>query len=73
MTMTEAAKEAEFLLSLFKSLNVLKRDKLITLKTNSESAFNYVNDNVNHSRRKHIQQRHHFIHKAYQNSKIDLE
>jgi len=73
MAMSEAAKEAKFLINLLESLHLLKRDEPITLKTDSESAHNHIKNNVNHARTKHIQRRHHFIREAYQNGEIDID
>jgi hypothetical protein len=73
MAMSEAAKEAEFLLNLLESLNLSQRNKPIILRTDSESAHNHIKNNVNHSRTKHIHRRYHFIREAYENGEIDLE
>jgi len=73
MAMTEAAKEAIFLQNLLESLNLSKRDEPILLKTDSESAYNHVKNNVNHPRTKHIQRHHRFIREVYENGEIDIE
>gem|GEM_PF-5129583 len=67
MAMTEAAKEAMFLHNLLKSLNITNSNCTIpiTLKTDSESAYDHIKNNANHARTKHIDCRHHFIRNSY--------
>ena len=72
MALTEAAKEAISLQNLLESLNITKREEPIILRTDSQSAFDHIKNNVNHSRTKHIRRRHHFIREAYSNGEVDI-
>ena len=71
MALTEAAKEAKFLRKLLSSLD-MPQTQLTLILTDSESALKHVKNNVRHSRTKHIDTRHHFIHFAYESGDVDI-
>ena len=72
--LTDAAKEAIFLLKLLASLNMDINDPTIIL-IDSESALNHVKNNVKHARTKHIDTRFHYIRSIYASSpqQVDLK
>ena len=70
--MSEAAKEVMFLRNILDFLN-FKLDRPIVINTDAKSAYDHVKNNVNHSRTKHFQRRHHFIRQAYQTGEVDIE
>jgi hypothetical protein len=72
MALSEAAKEAIFLLKLLRSLKI-KISQPIVINTDSQSALDHVKNNVKHSRTKHIDVRHHFIREACSSKHVTLE
>jgi hypothetical protein len=71
VALTEAAKEAAFLRKLLNSINLPQTNPTLIL-TDSESALKNVKNNVNHSRSKHIDTRHHYIRLAYNSGQVDI-
>ena len=71
VALTEAAKEAAFLRKLLRSLDLAQTSSTLIL-TNSESALKNIKNNVNHSRAKHIDTRHHYIRMAYNSGEVDI-
>jgi transposase InsO family protein len=71
LALTEAAKEAIFLRNLLASVNV-PQDQPTLILTDSDAALKHVKNNVNHSRTKHIDTRHHFIRHAYNTGNVDI-
>src|SRR5579859_1747535 len=71
LAMTKAAKEAMFLHNLLASLNV-PQGQLTRILTDSEATLKHVKNNVNHSRPKHIDTRHHFIRHAFNSGDVDI-
>jgi Reverse transcriptase (RNA-dependent DNA polymerase)/Integrase core domain/gag-polypeptide of LTR copia-type len=72
MALSDAAKEAIFLLKLLRSLK-FKISRPIIINTDSQSALDHVKNNVKHSRTKHIDVRHHFIRDACSSKHVTLE
>jgi hypothetical protein len=71
VALTEAAKEAAFLRKLLRSMDLVQTSPTLIL-TDSESALKNVKNNVNHSRAKHIDTRHHYIRMAYNTGEVDI-
>src|SRR5271169_784335 len=72
MALSEAAKEAIFLIKLLHSLK-LDAHPPVLIKTDSESALDHVKNNVKHARTKHIDIRHHFIRNACSDNQVTLQ
>ena len=72
MALSDAAKEAIFLLKLLRSLKV-DISRPIIINTDSQSALDHVKNNVKHSRTKHIDVRHHFIRDACSSKHVTLD
>ncbi|TMC16799.1 MAG: hypothetical protein E6J34_19505, partial [Chloroflexi bacterium] len=72
MALSEAAKEAIFLLKLLRSLK-FDANQPVLIKTDSESALDHVKNNVKHARTKHIDIRHHFIRSACSDGHVTLQ
>src|SRR5579859_4660623 len=68
VALTKAAKEATFLRKLLRSMDLAQTSPTLIL-TDSESALKNIKNNVNHSRAKHIDKCHHYIHMAYNSGK----
>lgn len=71
LALTEAAKIALFLRNLLASINIPQEQPTLIL-TDSDAALKHVKNNVNHSRTKHIDTRHHFIRHAYLSGDVDI-
>jgi hypothetical protein len=71
VALTEAAKEAAFLCKLLRSMDLAQTSPTLIL-TDSESALKNIKNNVNHSRAKHIDTRHHYIRMAYNSGEVDI-
>jgi hypothetical protein len=71
VALTEAAKEAAFLRKLLKSLDLAQTAPTLIL-TDSESALRNIKNNINHTRAKHIDTRHHYIRMAYNAGEVDI-
>ena len=71
LALTEAAKEAIFLRQLLSSINIPQKQPTLIL-TDSDAALKHVKNNVNHSRSKHIDTRHHFIRHAFNSGDVDI-
>src|SRR5271154_4100671 len=71
LALTEAAKIALFLRNLLASINIPQEQPTLIL-TDSDAAPKHVKNNVNHSRTKHIDTRHHFIRHAYLSGDVDI-
>jgi hypothetical protein len=72
MALSDAAKEAIFLLKLLRSLKISVEPPIV-IKTDSESALDHVKNNVKHARTKHIDIRHHFIRSACSDGHVTLQ
>ena len=72
MALSDAAKEAIFLLKLLRSLKIGIPHPFL-INTDSQSALDHVKNNVKHSRTKHIDVRHHFIRDACSSKQVTLE
>ena len=72
MALSDAAKEAIFLIKLLRSLKI-DISQPIVINTDSQSALDHVKNNVKHSRTKHIDVRHHFIRDAFSSKHVTLE
>ena len=72
MALSEAAKEAIFLINLLRSLKIDPHLPIL-IKTDSESALDHVKNNVKHARTKHIDIRHHFIRNACSDGQVTLQ
>jgi len=72
MALSDAAKEAIFLLKLLRSLK-FNANQPVLIKTDSESALDHVKNNVKHARTKHIDIRHHFIRSACSDGHVTLQ
>jgi len=72
MALSDTAKEAIFLTKLLRSLKI-DISQPIVINIDSQSALDHVKNNVKHSRTKHIDVRHHFIHDACSSKHVTLE
>ena len=73
MALSEATKEALYLRSFLSDLGASSDDEQVVLFNDSQSAIKLVENNVYHSRTKHIDVRYHFVRQAWENELIDIQ